>query len=64
MHPLNRSLAVFALALAPTLPVVLMSGFPESDFAQRNSGLELAGYLQKPFRLPALVQLLGRVLSD
>jgi CheY-like chemotaxis protein len=45
-------------ALAPDLPVVLMSGFPETDLGPRYADLGLAGYLQKPFRLPAIVALL------
>jgi signal transduction histidine kinase/ActR/RegA family two-component response regulator len=49
---------------APRLPLVLMSGYPRSDVAARFSGLELAGYLQKPFRLPALLELLRQVLPS
>ena len=40
-----------------------MSGYPESDLLARFADLKLAGYLQKPFRLPALLELLQRVLS-
>lgn len=48
-------------ALAPDLPVVLMSGFPEADVAPRYADLGLSGYLQKPFRLPAIVALLRKL---
>jgi PAS domain S-box-containing protein len=47
---------------APDLPLVLMSGYPESDIAPRFADLKLAGFLHKPFRLPALIDLLQRVL--
>jgi hypothetical protein len=39
-----------------------MSGYPEADVRPRFADLLLAGYLQKPFRLPALMDLLHRVL--
>jgi PAS domain S-box-containing protein len=48
--------------LAPALPLVLMSGYAERDVAPRFADVVLAGYLQKPFRLPALLDLLRRVL--
>lgn len=50
--------------LAPELPLVLMSGFPESDVLPRFAELRLAGYLQKPFRLPALLELLHKVMPE
>ncbi len=48
--------------LAPELPVVVMSGHPEGEALARFGEWQPAGYLQKPFRLPALVELLGRLL--
>src|SRR5262245_6469713 len=48
--------------LEPALPLVLMSGYAEADVAPRLADLPLAGYLQKPFRLPALEELLRRLL--
>ena len=48
--------------VAPGLPVVLMSGYAEADVGPRFAGWGLTGYLQKPFRLPALLGLLRRVL--
>jgi len=50
--------------LSATLPVVLMSGFPEADIAPRFADVPLVYYLQKPFRLPALIDLLRRVLPE
>lgn len=48
---------------APKLPLVLMSGHSEGDILPRLAELRLAGYLQKPFRLPALADLLRRVVA-
>jgi CheY-like chemotaxis protein len=41
--------------LSADLPVVIMSGHAEQDIVSRLSPLGLTGYLQKPFRLPALL---------
>src|SRR5262249_26892358 len=49
-------------SLAPELPLVLMSGYPDYEIPPRLAELHLAGYLQKPFRLPALLELLQRVM--
>jgi CheY-like chemotaxis protein len=49
------------LALEPRLPVVLMSGYPEGDLSERLPDLKLSGYLQKPFRMPALVEMLKKL---
>jgi CheY-like chemotaxis protein len=46
---------------SPELPLVLMSGYPEADVMDRLREVHLAGYLQKPFRLPALLDLLRRL---
>jgi CheY-like chemotaxis protein len=48
--------------LGPDLPLVLMSGYAASDVLPRFTELKLAGYLQKPFRLPALIELLQKLL--
>ena len=37
-------------AIAPGLPVVLSSGFTEEEALHRFSALDLAGFLQKPYR--------------
>ncbi len=41
---------------APELPVLVMSGHPEQEVVPRLAPLGLTGYLQKPFRLPALLE--------
>jgi CheY-like chemotaxis protein len=50
--------------LAPGLPLVLMSGYAESDVVPALTGVTLAGYLQKPFRMPALRDMLSRALGE
>jgi two-component system, cell cycle sensor histidine kinase and response regulator CckA len=49
--------------LAPALPLVLMSGYPEGEAATGLADVGLAAYLQKPFRLPALSEVLRRALG-
>ena len=39
-----------------------MSGLPRDDVLPHFADASLAGYLQKPFRLPALLDALGRAL--
>jgi len=48
-------------AAQPQLPIILMSGYGESDHRSRLTDLQLAGYLQKPFRLPMLMELLKNI---
>jgi CheY-like chemotaxis protein len=43
------------------LPLVLMSGYPEAEVLERLAEVKLAGFLHKPFRLPALLDLLREV---
>ena len=43
--------------------VVLSSGYDELDVAQRFAGKRPAGFIQKPFQLHALGQILDAVLS-
>jgi CheY-like chemotaxis protein len=47
---------------APQLPIVLMSGYPESDIRSQFADVPLVSYLQKPFRLPALIDMVRKVL--
>ena len=54
-----------AVALSPdgrTL-LILTSGFNEEDVLERFTGLDLAGFIQKPFKLEALVDLVCRVMA-
>jgi PAS domain S-box-containing protein len=45
------------------VPVVLTSGFQEPDALARCRDLSLAGFLQKPYKFDALMQLVGRALA-
>lgn len=49
-------------AVAPDLPVVVTSGYPEPDVAALCSGSGFAGFLQKPFSPSALVTMIGALL--
>lgn len=46
----------------PLVPVVLMSGYPESDIRDRFPGVRMQAYLQKPYHPDRLVELVGRFL--
>ncbi len=50
--------------LSASLPMVLMSGYPASEMAARFGDVPGLTFLQKPFRLPALIDLLRKVLPD
>jgi CheY-like chemotaxis protein len=50
--------------IAPSLPVVLTSGFHEQSLAQRFVGRGLADFLPKPFRASKLVALLAAVIAE
>ena len=49
--------------LAPGLPVILTSGLDEQDAVCEFTGAGLAGFIQKPFRLKALVQKLEAAIA-
>ena len=49
--------------LDPSIPVVLSSGFTERDSTNALSGLEPAGFLQKPYQIRELRRMLQRVLG-
>ncbi len=46
------------------IPVVIASGYTEQDVASRFSGKELAGFIQKPYRLESLLNAIRGVLGD
>ncbi len=48
--------------LDPSIPVVLSSGFTEQDSLHTLSGLEPAGFMQKPYQIKELRRMLQRVL--
>jgi DNA-binding NtrC family response regulator len=49
--------------LDPGVPVILSSGFTQQDSLQTLSGAAPAGFIQKPYRITALRELLQRVLG-
>ncbi len=50
-------------AMDADVPVVLMTGFSEQEASTRFGGDGLAGWLQKPFRIEAVRELLQQVFS-
>jgi CheY-like chemotaxis protein len=48
----------------PNIPVVLMSGYHEQDATDQLEGRELAGFIQKPFRLNKLLKVVADAGSD
>jgi hemerythrin-like metal-binding protein len=44
-------------------PVILTSGFAEQDVRQHFRGRGIAGFLQKPFRLRTLVQMIRKIME-
>ena len=49
--------------LRPDMRVLLMSGFNEQEAIARFTGKGLAGFLQKPFNLPALREKLQQIFA-
>lgn len=57
MPRLNGEAALDLLkALRSDVPVVLSSGFDESEAERRFAGKNLAGFLQKPYQADRLLQ--------
>jgi CheY-like chemotaxis protein len=50
--------------IAPTLPVVLMSGYGERELSERFVGKGLAGFLQKPFTREDVCRRLREALGE
>jgi len=50
--------------LDPSIPVVLSSGFTEQDSVQTLSGENPTAFIQKPYQIKELRQLLQRVLGS
>ncbi|MDA3874963.1 MAG: response regulator, partial [Kiritimatiellae bacterium] len=48
---------------APDLPVLIMSGFDESDSLDKLKGLNVTGFIHKPFRMEQLEAKLGKILE-
>ena len=49
--------------IRPDVRVILSSGYHELEFASRLENLKVEGFLQKPYRLHQLVQMLRRCLE-
>jgi PAS domain S-box-containing protein len=45
------------------MPILLTSGFNEAEVLRRFEGVDLAGFIQKPFGLGTLVEMVRKVLS-
>jgi DNA-binding NtrC family response regulator len=43
-------------------PVIITSGYSEYEVAERFAGKDVAGFLQKPYRLDSLKKVLWRTL--
>ena len=50
--------------LKPAVRVVLSSGYNEQDVTQRFAGKGLAGFIQKPYKLATLTEILRTALDD
>ena len=50
-------------AIRPEVPVIVSSGLPEETAMKRFVGAEMAGFIQKPYTLHALVEKIRSVLS-
>jgi PAS domain S-box-containing protein len=50
-------------AIDPNVPVILMSGYVETELHERVRGLSLAGFLQKPFRMDKLESVLKQAIG-
>jgi DNA-binding NtrC family response regulator len=63
-----RASGIEALAelrqIAPTVPVIMMSGYSPEDLAGRFAGQALTGIIQKPFRPDQLLNLIRTALEQ
>ena len=49
--------------IAPGVPVILTSGLDEQDAVREFTGAGLAGFIQKPYRMKALIQKLEAAIA-
>jgi CheY-like chemotaxis protein len=49
--------------IRPDVAVILASGYNQQDVTQRFTGKGLAGFLQKPFRLESLTEMVKAILD-
>ena len=50
--------------IRPAVRVILTSGYSEEAATKRFSGQGLAGFIQKPYQLDALIERIQEVLAD
>jgi nitrogen-specific signal transduction histidine kinase/CheY-like chemotaxis protein len=50
--------------IAPDVPVVIASGYSETEMARQFHGLPAVGFLEKPFTSAALVQKIGKFIAE
>jgi len=50
-------------AIGPDVPVLLSSGYDESEASRRFAGKDLAGFIQKPYAAETLLQTIARILK-
>ena len=50
--------------IRPDVAVILASGYNQQDVTQRFTGKGLAGFLQKPFRLESLTEMVKGILDS
>jgi YesN/AraC family two-component response regulator len=50
--------------LDPAVKVILSSGYNEQDAIQQLLGHDLAGFIQKPYQVKALIEVLRKTLES
>jgi two-component system cell cycle sensor histidine kinase/response regulator CckA len=63
-HMDGREAFLAIRAIDDSVPVILSSGYSESDAAQAFVGKGLAGFLQKPYRIDQFTALVRQVLNE
>jgi DNA-binding NarL/FixJ family response regulator len=48
----------------PKVRVILSSGYDEQDVQRRFDGLDLAGFVQKPYRLAVLAETVHKAFEE
>jgi PAS domain S-box-containing protein len=49
--------------IRPDIPVIICSGYNEDDVKSRFTGMNLSGFIQKPYQMNALIEVLKRVIN-
>ena len=50
-------------AVRPDMPIILCSGYTEEDISRQFSGLDLSGFIEKPFTPSELIDKIGSILG-